>query len=284
MKSVKYLFAALLLCCISCSTTPSTIDVLILTGHTNKPHNCEVMVDTLTKVLAEYEMFQSSIVTIDADKPFSFDFIQRDADVVVLNFNEVEWDETTKRSFEEYVYGGGGVMVMHEADNAFPDWEGYNRIIGLGGWYGRDVNSGPYLYYKDGEQVRDPQPGICGSHGPTAPFEIEVRNSEHPIMKGLPAKWMHYGDQLTSNLRGPAEQVEILATAYSDPANRGSGKDEPMIFTIGYGEGRIVQTVLGHTQAGNGEAVGNRGFQVTFLRSVEWVATGEVKELKDLIF
>lgn len=242
------------------------------------------MVDTLTSLLGKYEMFETSIASIDAESPFSYDFATNSHDVVILNFNEVEWDESTKLSFEEYVYGGGGVIVMHEADNAFPEWEGYNRIIGLGGWYGRDVNSGPYLYYKDGEVVRDPQPGKCGSHGPTAPFLIETRQADHPIMQGLPTSWMHYGDQLTSNLRGPAEQIEILATAYSDPTKGGSGKEEPMIFTIGYGDGRVVQTVLGHTEKGNGEAVGNRGFQVTFLRSVEWVATGDVKKLRSLLF
>jgi hypothetical protein len=39
--------------------------------------------------------------------------------------------------------------------------------------------------------------------------------AEHPITKGLPANWMHGNDELYSLLRGPAENMEILATSFS---------------------------------------------------------------------
>ena len=38
------------------------------------------------------------------------------------------------------------LQIMH-----FPDWKAYNEITGLGGWSGRNEQSGPYLYVKDGE-------------------------------------------------------------------------------------------------------------------------------------
>ncbi len=38
--------------------------------------------------------------------------------------------------------------------------------------------------------------------------------------------------------------VHILATAYDDPANGGTGKDEPLIWTVNYGQGRVLYTAL----------------------------------------
>ncbi len=41
-------------------------------------------------------------------------------DVVVLNYNGPLWPEETRRDFEAYVSGGGGVVVVHAANNSFP--------------------------------------------------------------------------------------------------------------------------------------------------------------------
>ena len=112
------------------------------------------------------------------------------------------------------------MVVYHAADNSFPEWKEYNRITGLGGWGNRNEKSGPYVYYKGDEIVRDDtSKGIGGTHGARNEFLVKTRNSQHPIMKGLPANWMHGTDELYSLLRGPAENMEILATANS--GNRG---------------------------------------------------------------
>jgi HEAT repeat protein len=90
---------------------------------------------------------------------------------------------------------------------------------------------------------------------------------------------MHAQDELYSLLRGPGEDMHILATAYSDPATRGTGRDEPVLFTINYGKGRIFHTVLGHAMGdGPHPALQCVGFIVTFLRGAEWAATGKVTQ------
>jgi type 1 glutamine amidotransferase len=82
------------------------------------------------------------------------------------------------------------------------------------------------------------------------------------------------GDELYDSLCGPAENLKVLATAHSDPANSGTGEDEPMLMTIHYGRGRIFHTAMGHDVP----AIKCVGFIVTFLRGTEWAATGKVTQ------
>ncbi|PQO27983.1 trehalose utilization [Blastopirellula marina] len=196
-------------------------------------------------------------------------------DVVVSNYNGKRWPKATDEAFVEYVRNGGGFVVVHAANNSFGDWDEYNRIIGLGGWGGRNAKSGPYVYFgKDEELVRDTSEGNGGHHGRQHPFQVIVRDADHPITHGMPKSWMHTQDELYDQLRGPAENMKVLATAYADPATGGSGRHEPMIMTIDYGKGRIFHTPMGHGDYSM-ECV---GFISTLLRGTEWAATGKVTQ------
>lgn len=196
-------------------------------------------------------------------------------DVVVSNFGwkAAPWHEETQAALESYVRKGGGLVIVHAANNSFGDWPEFNRMIGLGGWDGRNERSGPYVYLdQDGKVVRDPSAGAGGSHGPQHEFQIIVRDPEHPITRGLPRAWLHTQDELYQQLRGPATNMTILATAYADKKYRGTARHEPMIMTIHYGNGRIYHTPMGHDD-GSMECV---GFITTFVRGSEWAATGKV--------
>ena len=196
-----------------------------------------------------------------------------DYQAVVSNYNGERWSSETEQAFESYVVGGGGFVTYHAANNSFPDWPAYNRICGLGGWGGRNEASGPLVYLNEaGEVQRDTSPGRGGSHGPQHEFQVRTRDAEHPIMKGLPPVWMHTRDELYDRLRGPAESMHILATAYSSPEQRGTGRHEPMLMTIDYGKGRVFHTALGHADY----SVKSVGFIATFTRGTEWAATGKV--------
>ena len=84
----------------------------------------------------------------------------------------------------------------------------------------------------------------------------------------MPLEWLHNNDELYDNMRGPIENVHLLATAYS----KGTKAHEPMIWTVGYGKGRVFHTPMGHAV----EAMQCVGFQTTLLRGSEWAATGSV--------
>ncbi|MDH5380339.1 MAG: ThuA domain-containing protein [Cyclobacteriaceae bacterium] len=199
-------------------------------------------------------------------------------DVVISNFgwNASSWPEATKTKFEKYMMDGGGLVVVHAANNSWGDWHAFNKMIGIGGWGGRNVETGPYIYYdEDGNFQRDPSDGPAGSHGPQHEYVIETRAPEHPIMKDLPTAWLHTKDELYDHMRGPAENATILATAYSDKENHGgSGRNEPLLLAIEYGKGRVFHTGLGHM----GYSMECVGFITTFLRGAEWAATGKVTQ------
>ncbi len=191
---------------------------------------------------------------------------------VVLNYNGDLWPEEVRKSFEAYVRGGGGVVVIHAANNAFPGWKEYNRMIGLG-W--RDAKFGDRVYYDDeGKLVRQKAgEGPGAGHGRQHEYRVTVRDPEHPIVKGMPKVWMQTQDELYHGQRGPAEDMQILASSFSDKATGGTGVHEPMVWVIPCGKGKVVTNVLGHE---NGKALQSVGFVVLLNRSCEWLATGKV--------
>jgi type 1 glutamine amidotransferase len=261
------------------------LKALIVNGQNN--HGWKTSSPVLKQILEHTGLLKVDVATSPAKGSGNMESFKPDFaayNVVVLDYNGEPWSNQTKKAFVEYVNSGGGVVVYHAADNSFPQWKEYNQIIGLGGWGGRDENSGPYIRWRDGKVVRDMSPGRGGGHGPRHAFQIINRDRQHPITRGLPEKWMHAEDELYAQLRGPAQNLTVLATAYADPQQRGTGEHEPVLFTVNYGRGRVFHTVLGHVGRGSTSLppLECAGFIVTFQRGAEWAATGKVtQELPD---
>jgi len=254
------------------------IKIMLLDGESGGPwHKWQLTTPVLKKILDEPGLFQVDVVTAPpAGGDFSA-FAPKFADYKAIVFNydapNDRWPDALKKSYEDYVSAGGGMVSVHAANNAFAGWDAYNKMIGVGGWRGRTEKDGPYWFWKDAALASDLSAGPAGSHGQRTPFLVTVRDASHPILRGLPATWMHQGDELYARLRGPGPK-DVLATAFSDPANAGSGRDEPMLMANAFGKGRIFHTTLGHDING----ISSVDFVVTLQRGTEWAATGSVTQ------
>lgn len=235
---------------------------------------------TTTKMMKKY-LEETGLFTVDVattapkgtDEAFKPEF--KKYAVVISNYNGDAWPAETKQAFIDYVKNGGGFVVVHAANNSFGDWKEYNEMIGLGGWGGRNEASGPYVYVNaEGKLIKDDSKGRGGNHGSQHPFQIIVRDAKHPVTDEMPGEWMHMNDELYDLLRGPAENMTVLATAFADKSKGGTGRHEPMIFTINYGKGRVFHTPMGHGKDSQ-ECV---GFITTLQRGTEWAATGKVTQ------
>ncbi len=271
--------AAALALAVPVSLAQSPIPVMILDGESGGPyHDWQRVTPVLKKVLDETGLFATSVVTAPAPGADVSTFAPAFEKVraVVMNYDapDERWPPALKASFERYVREGGGLVSVHAADNAFPGWPAFNEMIGVGGWRGRTERAGPYWFVRDGRLVSDPGPGAAGSHGRRVPFQVAVRDAGHPITRGLPPVWMHQGDELYARLRGPGRSMTVLATAYSDPQNNGTGRDEPILMAMAFGQGRVFHTTLGHDI----NALSSVGFVVTLQRGTEWAATGRVTQ------
>src|SRR5438552_14267455 len=242
---------------------PPKIQVLIVTGQNG--HNWRGTTPLLRKALEDTGKFEVRVMEEfrgagpEALAPY---------DVVVLNYcergrPERKWGDKTNAAFLDYVRSGKGVVVYHFSMAAFDGWTDYEKLSG-GNW--RPNN---------------------GHHSATHTFAVDVKDREHPITKGLKTSFPQTNDELYANLRWqPAGSYHVLATAYDDhklyEASRtdarapqplvGVGANEPMLWTVDYGKGRVFTTALGHDV----EQVQTPAFTTTFTRGTEWAATGKV--------
>src|SRR5262245_46635054 len=242
----------------------------------NKPKDADSKAEA--KYMADLAKYEADLIKYKEQEPVyreamakfspAFDKYQ----VVVSNYNGDNWSEAARAALDSYVSAGkGGLVIVHAANNSFSGWKEYDLMIGMG-WRGAGYGDRLTLD-ADGNERRVPKgQGPGASHGAKHAFTVTVRDRAHPVTKDMPAEWLHAADELYHGMRGPVQNVHLLATAYADKAKGGTGEHEPMIWTVTYGKGRVFHTPMGHDLNG----MRCQGFITTLLRGTEWAATGKV--------
>jgi len=259
---------------IAAADAKDKIRVVIIDGQNN--HDWRTTTPILKKALEDCGLFTVDVSSnlkpndkpgnIEKTVPFPPDLGKYD--VLLSNYNGASWPADFNTSLEAKLKEAKiALVIVHAANNAFNNWTEYNLMIGMG-W--RGANGGERLKLDDaGKEVRELKgEGLGSGHRTTGVWKVAIRDSEHPITKGMPSEWMHASDELYDNMRGPIQKVHLLATAYS----KGTKAHEPMIWTVDYGEGRVFHTPMGH----GADSMRCVGFTVTLQRGTEWAATGNV--------
>jgi type 1 glutamine amidotransferase len=234
------------------------IQALIITGQNG--HDWRATTPVLRKILEDTGRFE---VRITEEFRGAGPETLAPYDVVILNYYEkkqpeLRWGERADTALVNYVRGGKGLVVYHFAAAAFDGWAEYEKMCGAN-W--RPNN---------------------GHHSARHDFTVELKDSEHPVTRGMKASFPHSNDELYANLKWqPEGNYHVLATAWDDHARYkpgekqpipGPGLNQPMLWTVNYGNGRVFATALGHDP----DAMKSAGFVATLARGAEWAATGNV--------
>lgn len=256
----------------------SSIPVLIVDGFSN--HDWKQTTKVTKWILEKSGRFKVDVSTIPADsnKRASWHPDFKRYAVVIQNTNNIHdarlrWPSSAEQALEQYVGQGGGLYVLHSANNAFPHWKEYDKMIGLG-WRPKTVG---YALEIDSNKriVRfPPGEGQGTGHGDRFNAVIQIVN-RHPINRDYPEQWQTANTEVYYFPRGPAENLTVLSCAYDSTSTH---RVWPVEWIVVYGKGRIYNSSMGHLWKGDTYPLAYRcaGYQTTVIRATEWLATGNV--------
>jgi len=225
------------------------IRTLLITGHNN--HNWQYTSRVHADTLAATGRF---IVDI-TDDPATFlaDAKNLDPyDLLVLDYNDSHepkrWGPKAETNFESRVRLGAGVVSLHAANNAFPEWTQYSRML--------------VMVWRDGKS----------GHEPFGEFELQVPGTN--VITARMPKTVTVTDELYYGLVSESRYATVAWA--TSPTTR---KAESLVVTNEYGPARIVNIALGHVWVGDAASkasVTSPFYRILLARSCEWAATNGV--------
>jgi type 1 glutamine amidotransferase len=227
---------------------------VVVTGANN--HDWEWTAPEIARCLTETGRFRA---TVHADPAKLFGDAAAwqatgPAQLIVLDYNGPRWGEAAERGFLALVRGGVGVAVLHAANNAFPGWTDYERMVGL--------------LWRDGT-----------GHGAFHPFDVHVVDRYHAITHGMADLRLHPDELYHQLVLAEGAEFRVLLSAFSDPKTGGTGRHEPMATVATCGQGRVFHTPLGHVWRGAPQSRASWAdpqLRALVARGAEWAATGAV--------
>jgi type 1 glutamine amidotransferase len=221
--------------------------VLILSGANN--HDWKQTTPVIRAALEETGRFLVDVEEQVTDmKPSAFTPYA----VILSNFNTFgkdapqrkEWSAETRRAFQDHMAKGHGLVIVHAGSSVFYDWPEFQHLA-CGTWKG------------------------ATGHGAIHVNRVTFTGRESPVTKGLDPFWIR--DEFWQDIL-VAPGAEAHASVTPDPAFKGSGKPENILFTTDSGGGRGFAIFLGHDTA----TMKDPAWKTLLQRGTEWAATGRV--------
>jgi type 1 glutamine amidotransferase len=211
---------------------PAPIRIAVLAGNNaHRWHNWPESTAALLRAWGDDPRITARVHTDPDDLVTGLD----DRDVLVLNWcnwqDPAGLSEQARTAIQSFVEHGGGVFVHHFSNGAChaslpdagaSDWPWYRTLVRRV-WEHRALPPGR------------------SAHDAYGTFEVRPR-SMHPLVAGLPACTVE--DELYWRQHG-TEPIEPLLVATSDQ----TGAEEPLAWEYEVGNGRVVQSLLGHSAA-----------------------------------
>ncbi len=209
---------------------PAPLRVAVLAGNAaHRWHNWAETTAALLRAWGDDPRITARVHTDPADLATAL----ADRDVLVLNW--CNWGDpagmpaASRAAVQTFVEAGGGAFVHHFANGAChpslpgaaaSDWPWYRTLV-------RRV-----------WEHRDLAPGASG-HDPCQAFQVRVC-APHPLVAGLPDFVVE--DELYWRQHGALPITPLLAARSAQ-----TGADEPLVWAYEVGQGRVVQSLLGHS-------------------------------------
>jgi type 1 glutamine amidotransferase len=237
------------------------IRVLILTGSSDWSHPWQGTAPFMQGILMNTGRFdvklEEEVVGITSATLANYD-------VLVDYYYGPRLGEVTEKAIEDFLRSGKGMVGVHGIT--------YGPFFGQAGGSAtepRRLEGEPWAAFSDmlGMSWKIENIGHAKRHI----FTVEWVDHDNPISRGLPPTFVA-NDELYHKI-DLKPNAHVLATAFDDPNNPGgTGKVQPAIWTVPFGQGRVVMIVIGHDLL----AMSQPGFMDVFARATEWAATNDV--------
>lgn len=163
------------------------------------------------------------------------------ADVLYQTANQPLTDPALRAAIFAHVEEGRGLIVGHAgAWFNWADWPEYNRTLVSGG---------------------------ARAHRNLGEFTVNVTESSHPVMRGVPASFTLTDELYRFQRDAEGPEIEVLATAREVE----TGEVYPIVWTVAHPDARILVNTLGH----DGDAHEHPAYQQILRNALAWVNGGD---------
>ncbi|PWS33729.1 ThuA domain-containing protein [Pedobacter paludis] len=184
-------------------------------------------------------------------KMFTDAFLSQYQLLIQLDYPPYAWAPEEMEAFKKYLaQGKGGWIGFHHA-TLLGDFDGYK----MWPWFSDFMGGIKFKNY------------IAGF----AQAEVNIEDSKHPVMKGLPKKFIVDKDEWYTYDKSPRTNVKVLANvneaSYKPKSDIVMG-DHPVIWTNEKIKGRNIYIFMGHSP----DLFGNSAYKTLFTNAIFWAS------------